>query len=89
MVLRLAKVPGLTITELAAPLPIGLPTVLKHLDILSRAGLIERRKSGRTVTVSLVPDAMTEAGEWLDRTAAFWTGRLDRLAALVETEETS
>ena len=44
----------------AAPLSIGLPTVMKHLDVLARAGLIERRKTGRTVAVTLVPDAMQQ-----------------------------
>ena len=86
MLRRLAEQPSLSISELAAPLPIGLPTVMKHLDVLTRAGLIARHKTGRTVMVTLVPGPMDEASEWLERTAAFWSSRLDRLAALVEKE---
>ena len=87
MLRRLAEERALTVSALAAPLPIALPTVMKHLDVLSRAGLIERRKSGRTVTVTLAPAPMTEALEWLERAQAFWSARLDRLADLVEREQ--
>lgn len=83
---RLAKAQGLSISELAKPLPIALPTVMKHLDVLARAGLIERRKSGRTVTVTLRGEPMSEAKAWLEKTEAFWSDRLSRLARLVERE---
>lgn len=88
MLRRLAEAPGLSVSQLAQPLPIGLPTVMKHLDILSRAGLIERRKTGRIVTVTLRTESMTEAMEWLKRTETFWSSRLDRLAKLAEEKET-
>jgi DNA-binding transcriptional ArsR family regulator len=88
MLQRLAEAQVLSISALAAPLPIALPTVMKHLDVLSKAGLIERHKTGRTVMVSLAPHAMEEARAWLERTAAFWSGRLDRLTALVEEQKT-
>jgi DNA-binding transcriptional ArsR family regulator len=87
MLQRLAQTPELSVSELAAPLPIALPTVMKHLDVLSKAGLIQRHKTGRTVMVSLAPQSMDEARAWLDRTAAFWSERLDRLASLVEKQE--
>lgn len=84
MLHRLADAPGLTISDLAAPLPIALPTVMKHLDVLARAGLVERRKSGRTVTVTIAPGPLVEAMAWLARTETFWSARLDRLAAVAE-----
>lgn len=87
MLRELARHGSATVSFLAAPLPIGLPTVMKHLAVLERAGMIERRKAGRTVIVTLVPAAMAEAGAWLDRTEAFWSARLDRLAEVVEKEE--
>lgn len=77
-----------TVSQLAAPLSIGLPTVMKHLDVLARAGLIERRKTGRTVAVTLVPDAMVEASKWLAQMEGFWTDRIDRLVDMVEKEQT-
>jgi DNA-binding transcriptional ArsR family regulator len=85
---RLAGGDALSVSALAAPLPIGLPTVMKHLKVLTRAGLIERTKSGRTVTVSMVPDPMSEALAWLARSTAFWSERLDRFANIVEQEQT-
>lgn len=83
MLQRLAHARSLTVSELAAPLPLAMPTVLKHLGVLERAELVSRRKTGRTVTVTLQPAAMAEAMAWLQRTETFWTSRLDRLAAIV------
>ena len=77
-----------TVSQLAAPLSIGLPTVMKHLDVLARAGLIERRKTGRTVAVTLVPGAMVEARKWLAQMEGFWTERIDRMVEMVEKEQT-
>jgi DNA-binding transcriptional ArsR family regulator len=84
---RLATAPGLTVSELAEPLPIGMPTVMKHLGILARANLIHRRKAGRSVTITLAPDPMAEAKSWLEQTEQVWSARLDRLATLVEQEK--
>ena len=85
MLQRLAHARSLTVSELAAPLPLVLSTVLKHLDVLERAALVSRHKAGRTVTVTLQPAAMAEATAWLQRAETFWTSRLDRLAAVVAT----
>jgi len=84
---RLEREPGLSITELARPLPVKLPAVMKHLDVLSDAGLIARTKSGRTVSVELVAGPMEEAMAWLGRYQRFWSASLDRLADLVEGED--
>lgn len=87
MLARLEREDGLTVSELAQPFEIKLPAVMKHLDVLDAAGLIERNKSGRTVTVTLSPEPMREAMDWLSRYERFWTPRLDRLAAYAEAEE--
>lgn len=86
MLVRLAQQGDATVSDLAGPLPIGLPTVMKHLSVLERAGLVARRKSGRVVTVSLRPEALDEVQDWLSRTAAFWNGRIERLVQTVEEE---
>ncbi|WP_305821505.1 ArsR/SmtB family transcription factor [Massilia brevitalea] len=83
MLQRLADGRSLTVSELAAPLPLAMPTVLKHLDVLERAALVSRHKTGRTVSVTLQPAALAEALAWLQRTETFWTSRLDRLATVV------
>jgi DNA-binding transcriptional ArsR family regulator len=81
---RLALEPSLTVSELARPLPVKLPAVMKHLDVLSDAELIVRRKTGRSVSVALAPEPMAEAMAWLRRYERFWSGSLDRLATLLE-----
>lgn len=81
---RLATEPGLSVSDLARPLPIKLPAVMKHLDVLDAAGLITRRKSGRTVSVDLNPKPIQAAMEWLQRYEGFWSASLDRLAGFLQ-----
>lgn len=83
---RLTETETVTISELAAPLPISLPAVMKHLDVLEQAGLVARRKTGRTVACRLTAAPMEDAMAWLTRYQRFWTESLDRLAALVEDQ---
>ena len=87
VLLRLKKEPDLSVSELARPLSLKLPGLMKHLDVLSDAGLITRTKTGRTVSVRLSAAPMLEAMEWLKRYERFWTVSLDRLVALVEEDE--
>jgi DNA-binding transcriptional ArsR family regulator len=77
---------SVTISELAKPFAMSLPAVMKHLDVLSDAGLITRNKTGRTVTCRLTAAPMEQAMEWLSRYQRFWTAQLDRLAAFVEKD---
>ncbi|HEX7909799.1 MAG TPA: metalloregulator ArsR/SmtB family transcription factor, partial [Paraburkholderia sp.] len=77
----------LSVSELAAPFAMSLPAVMKHLDVLSEAGLITRSKTGRTVACRLSAGPMEEAMEWLGRYQRFWSESLDRLAAFVEEEQ--
>ncbi|TFW28345.1 ArsR family transcriptional regulator [Massilia arenosa] len=87
ILLRLRDEPGLSVSELARPLSLKLPGLMKHLDVLSDAGLITRTKTGRTVSVQPVVAPMREAMEWLHRYESMWTASLDRLVALVEQDE--
>jgi DNA-binding transcriptional ArsR family regulator len=77
----------LSVSELAEPFDMSLPAVMKHLDVLSGAGLITRNKNGRTVACRLSAKPMEEAMAWLSRYQRFWAESLDRLAALVEEGE--
>jgi DNA-binding transcriptional ArsR family regulator len=81
---RLGERDALSVSELAAPFPISLPAIMKHLDVLSDAGLIVREKTGRTVSCRLTAQPMEQAMNWLTRYARFWSDNLDRLAAFVE-----
>jgi DNA-binding transcriptional ArsR family regulator len=80
---------GVSVSELARPFAVSLPAVMKHLDVLSDAGLISRTKTGRTVTCQLNAAPMEEAMLWLYRYERFWNEQLDRLAAFIEEEPCS
>jgi DNA-binding transcriptional ArsR family regulator len=84
VLMRLKDEPGASVSELAKPLSLKLPGLMKHLDVLSDAGLITRTKTGRTVAVHLSPDPMREAMAWLGKYERFWTASLDRIVTLVE-----
>jgi DNA-binding transcriptional ArsR family regulator len=84
---RLDEENGLTVSELARPFPVSLPAIMKHLDVLSDAGLIQRTKTGRTVACQLSPAPMEQAMNWLARYERYWTEQLDRLAAFLEEDE--
>ncbi|MFI4974549.1 MAG: ArsR/SmtB family transcription factor [Caulobacterales bacterium] len=86
---RLGAAHSLTVSELADPLPMSLPAVMKHLDVLSDAGLITRSKSGRTVACRLNATPMQDAMSWLARYEQFWSEGLDRLIDFVESAEPS
>ena len=77
---------SVTISELAQPFAMSLPAIMKHLDVLSDAGLITRTKTGRTVTCRLNAAPMEQAMEWLSRYQRFWTAQLERFAAFVEKD---
>jgi DNA-binding transcriptional ArsR family regulator len=76
-----------SVSELARPFPVSLPAIMKHLDVLSDAGLITRTKTGRTVSCRLAAAPMQEAVGWLNSYQRFWSERLNRLAAFLEEDE--
>ena len=84
---RLAEEESLSVSDLAEPFAIKLPAVMKHLDVLSSAGLITREKRGRTVDVRLSPAPLRGAAEWMHRYERFWSPVLDRLTAHAERRE--
>jgi DNA-binding transcriptional ArsR family regulator len=89
LIARLAERESLSVSELARPFPVSLPAIMKHLDVLSDAGLIKRTKTGRTVACQLAAGPMEEAMNWLTRYQQFWSEQLDRLAAFVEEDSCS
>ena len=68
-----------TVNELAAPLPITVQAVSKHLKVLERAGLITRGRSAQSRPSSLRVDALLEAIAWMNARRELWEGRMDRL----------
>jgi DNA-binding transcriptional ArsR family regulator len=87
ILLRLESGGGLSVSDLASPLRMKLPAILKHLDVLETSRLITRKKTGRTMFVTLAPEPMAAASRWLRRYERFWSDNLDRLAAYAESQE--
>ena len=86
MIDRLGVHASLSVSELAEPFDMTLPAVMKHLNVLSDAGLVTRRKVGRTVSCRLAARPMEDAVAWLNRHQKYWSESLDRLASIVEDE---
>ena len=63
---RLGSRDSISVSELAQPFAMSLPAVMKHLDVLSDAGLVAREKTGRTVACRLTADPMEQAMAWLE-----------------------
>ncbi|WP_424595917.1 ArsR/SmtB family transcription factor [Bradyrhizobium sp.] len=84
---RLGDRQSVSVSELARPLAMSLPAVMKHLDVLSDASLIAREKTGRTVACRLTAGPMAQAMDWLNRYQRFWSENLERLAAFVEKDQ--
>ena len=72
-----------TIGDLARPFPTSFENARKHVAILERAGLIERRKAGRQQWCRLKAAPLAEADQWLRQWESFWTASLDRLEAII------
>jgi DNA-binding transcriptional ArsR family regulator len=83
---QLGERESVSVSELARPFSISLPAVMKHLDVLSDAGLISRSKTGRVVACQFEAAPMEDAMNWLNRYLKFWSEQLDRFAAFVEEE---
>jgi len=72
-----------TMGDLAAPHRITLPAVTKHVGVLVEAGLVRRRKVGRTVVCTLRPDALSDVQAWLGDLTAYWNSTVDRVEELL------
>lgn len=79
MLRRLARAPA-TVGELAEPFDMTLPAASKHLRVLERAGLVNRRIDGRVHRCSLDSRQLYEVRRWLNHYQRFWNETLDSLA---------
>jgi DNA-binding transcriptional ArsR family regulator len=68
-----------TVNELAEPFPMSAQAVGKHLRVLERAGLVERRRAAQLRPSRLRAVALKDATEWLDDYRAFWEAGFDRM----------
>lgn len=77
---RLSERPS-SVSELAAPYEMALPSFVEHLKVLEGAGLVRSRKVGRVRTYELETGQLRLAETWLERQRSIWERRLDRLDA--------
>ncbi len=77
-----------SIGELAAPYRMSFAGASKHIGVLARAGLIERRKVGRQYLCRVQPERLKEASDWLGQWERFWNTRLDALERALKEDET-
>lgn len=68
-----------TVSELAEPLPMSLPGVVQHLQVLEASGLIRSEKVGRVRTCHLDLNMLVSAQNWITERREMWERRLDRL----------
>ena len=84
MVQRLVKGPA-SVSELARPFDMALPSVVQHLGVLEAAGIVTSTKTGRVRTYQLAIEALTPANEWIRRQRLPAEEQLDRLGTFLTT----
>ena len=67
-----------TVSELAAPFDMALPSFLQHLGVLESSGLVRSDKEGRVRTVRLEARALDAADHWMTSQRRLWKSRLDQ-----------
>ena len=75
---RLSRGPA-SVSDLARPLPMSLPAVVQHLQVLEGSGLVRSEKVGRVRTCRIDPVALRPVERWISARRASWETRLDRL----------
>jgi DNA-binding transcriptional ArsR family regulator len=82
IVMRLSRGPA-SVSELAKPFAMAMPTLLEHIHVLERSGLIDSAKTGRVRTCEMRPAVLSATEAWLSKQRAVWEGRFDRMEAFV------
>jgi len=73
-----------SVSELAKPFEMALPSFLQHLQVLETSGLIRSQKAGRVRTCEMEPQPLATAEQWIAEQRALWEGRLDRLEGFLK-----
>ncbi len=83
---RLVRGPA-SVSELARPFDMALPSVVQHLGVLEAAGIVTSTKVGRVRTYQIATDALRPAAEWIGRQKPRAEERLDRLGTYLEHQQ--
>src|SRR5215510_8716947 len=79
---RLGRSPA-SVSELAAPFKMALPSFVEHMRVLEGSGLVTSTKTGRVRTYQIVPKQLAQAETWLAQQRSLWERRLDQFDAYV------
>jgi DNA-binding transcriptional ArsR family regulator len=79
---KLSRGPA-SVSELAKPFSMAMPTLLQHLRVLEDSRLVHSKKIGRVRSCEMQPAALGSAQSWIAQQRAIWEGRLDRMQAYV------
>ena len=74
-----------SVSALAQPTGMALPTVMRHIEVLETTGRLRSEKQGRTRICHATPAPLASAEGWIAEQRALWEGRLDRLADFLAT----
>ncbi|MCM3388771.1 metalloregulator ArsR/SmtB family transcription factor [Ureibacillus chungkukjangi] len=85
-VIRLLSVKNQSIAELSSHFEVSRNAVVKHLNVLTEAGLVRGEKSGREKIYQLQPEPLKELQEWLSYYEKFWYNKLTKLKYVVEND---
>ncbi len=80
---RLVRGPT-SVSDLAKPFKMALPSFLQHLQVLEDSGLIRTKKTGRVRTCRFEPKKLATAEQWIAHRRALWQGHLDRLGSYLD-----
>ena len=83
-VLEQLSVGPATVSELAAPFGMKLPSFVQHLSVLERSRLVKSKKRGRVRTYEIVPERFQVAEDWLTERRQLWESRYDRFDEYVK-----
>lgn len=86
MIDRLSGGPA-SVSDLAKPLDIALPSALKHLAVLEAGGIVRSEKSGRVRTYRIAPEAFSGLEAWVASRKAMWIRQFDNIDRYLNEEQ--
>ncbi len=72
-----------TVSDLAMPFGMALPSFMKHIRVLEESGLIGSKKAGRVRTCKLVPEKLSAVEQWFGQQRSIWESRHNNLDGLL------
>lgn len=86
-ILRRVSDSELSVSQIAKPYPLTFAAISKHLKVLEKANLITKRRNGKEQLVSLAPQALADAAEYIEWYKQFMENRLDALEIYLEENQ--